>query len=149
MANFFLVNRDFHSSREAWFFKIIFRETRNKCLIRREPWFSLCLCYLHCITLHLHGWCLLCCDNVVGLVFGDLWPVIIFILCFVYFDHNGVRQETNEYKASTLSLNVYQTAVHRGEQKFAPVERVEQLEVSRKREEKARLHRGTQEEGAE
>ena len=45
MANFFLVNRDFHSSREAWFCKIIFRETRNKCLIRREPWFSLCLCY--------------------------------------------------------------------------------------------------------
>ena len=42
---FFLVNRDFHSSREAWFCKIIFRETRNKCLIRREPWFSLCLCY--------------------------------------------------------------------------------------------------------
>ena len=45
MANFFLVNRDFHSSREAWFCKIIFRETRNKCLIRREPWFSLCRCY--------------------------------------------------------------------------------------------------------
>ena len=42
---FFLVNRDFHSSREAWFCKIIFCETRNKCLIRREPWFSLCLCY--------------------------------------------------------------------------------------------------------
>ena len=45
MANFFLVNRDFHSSREAWFCKIIFRETRNKWFIRREPWFSLCLCY--------------------------------------------------------------------------------------------------------
>ena len=45
MANFFLVNRDFHISREAWFCKIIFRETRNKCLIRREPWFSFCLCY--------------------------------------------------------------------------------------------------------
>ena len=30
-----------------------------------------------------------CCDNVVGLVSGDLWPAIIFILCFVYFDHNG------------------------------------------------------------
>ena len=45
MANFFLMNRDFHSSREAWCFKIIFRETRNKCLIRREPWFSFCLCY--------------------------------------------------------------------------------------------------------
>ena len=33
MAIFFLVNRDFHSSREAWFCKIIFRETRNKCLV--------------------------------------------------------------------------------------------------------------------
>ena len=31
------VKRDFE--------KIIFRETRNKCLIRREPWFSLCLCH--------------------------------------------------------------------------------------------------------
>ena len=29
------------------------------------------------------------CDNVVGLVFGNLWPAIIFHLCFVYFDHNG------------------------------------------------------------
>ena len=38
MVYFFLVNRDFHTSREAWFCKIIFRETRNKCLIRREAW---------------------------------------------------------------------------------------------------------------
>ena len=45
MAYFFLVNRDVHTSREAWFSKIIFRETRNKCLIRREPGFSLCLCF--------------------------------------------------------------------------------------------------------
>ena len=30
-----------------------------------------------------------CCDDVVGLVSGDLWPAIVFILCFVYFDHNG------------------------------------------------------------
>ena len=45
MANFFVVNRDFHSIREAWFCKIIFRETRNKCLIRRELWFLLCLCF--------------------------------------------------------------------------------------------------------
>ena len=30
-----------------------------------------------------------CCDNVVGLVFGDLWLAMIFILCFVYFDLNG------------------------------------------------------------
>ena len=29
---------------------------------------------------------------------------------------------------------MYQTAVHRGEQKFAPVERVEQLEVSKEEE---------------
>ena len=33
MANYFLVNHDFHSSPDAWFCKIIFRETRNKCLI--------------------------------------------------------------------------------------------------------------------
>ena len=46
MASFFLINNcDFHSSREAGFCKIIFREARNKCLIRREPWFSLCLCF--------------------------------------------------------------------------------------------------------
>ena len=57
MANFFLLNRDFHSSR----------------------------------------------DNVVGLVFSDLFP-----------------------------LNMYQTAVHRGERlEFAPVERVEQPEFSK------------------
>ena len=98
MANFFLVNRDFHSSREAWFSKIIFRETRNKCLIRREPWFSLCLCYFrqpllrnkwHCVT--MTGRLVAGCDNVVGLVFGDLWPSIIFTLCVAYFDHNGGR----------------------------------------------------------
>ena len=67
MANFFLVNRDFYSSREAWFCKIIFRETRNKCLIRHEPWFSLCLCYFwqpllrnkwYCVTWK-DGWSLL------------------------------------------------------------------------------------------
>ena len=40
MAIFFLRESWFHSSREAWFRKIIFRETWNKCLIRREPWFS-------------------------------------------------------------------------------------------------------------
>ena len=45
MGYFFLVNRDFHTSREAWFCKIIIRETRNKCLIRREPWFSWWLSY--------------------------------------------------------------------------------------------------------
>ena len=118
-----------------------------------------------------------CCDNVVGLVFGDLWPAIIFNLCFVYFDHKSgsasthqnqdfprmtqqnlpvmssadqdlmrnwanthgkcvrqrtVRQETTKYKAGTLSLNMYQTAVHRGERlEFAPVERVEQPEFSK------------------
>ena len=32
---FFLVNCNFHSSREAWFSKIIFRETRNK----RNKWY--------------------------------------------------------------------------------------------------------------
>ena len=37
MGYFFLVNRDFHTSREVLSFKIIIRETRNKCLIRREP----------------------------------------------------------------------------------------------------------------
>ena len=35
-----------------------------------------------------------CYDNVVGLVFGDLWPAIIFILCFVYFDQNGGSAST-------------------------------------------------------
>ena len=37
-----------------------------------------------------------------------------------------VRQETTKYKAGTLPLNMYQTAIHRGEWlEFAPVERVE------------------------
>ena len=40
-----------------------------------------------------------------------------------------VRQETTKYKAGTLPLNMYQTAVHRGE--FAPVEGVEQPEFSK------------------
>ena len=35
-----------------------------------------------------------CCDNVVGLVFGDLWLAMIFILCFVYFDLNGWSAST-------------------------------------------------------
>ena len=30
-----------------------------------------------------------CCENVVGLVSRDLWPAIVFILCFVYFDQKG------------------------------------------------------------
>jgi len=42
MAIFFPVNRDFYSSREPWFSKINFREMRNRCLFRREPWFLLC-----------------------------------------------------------------------------------------------------------
>ena len=100
MANFFRVNRDFHSSREARFCKIIFRETRNKCLNRREPWFY----YVFVIfdnryyVINDVAWpCRTvdpCCDNVVGLVFGDLWPAIIFILRFVYFDHNGGSAST-------------------------------------------------------
>ena len=40
-----------------------------------------------------------------------------------------VLQETTKYKAGTLPLNMYQTAVHRGE--FAPVEGVEQPEFSK------------------
>lgn len=44
-----------------------------------------------------------------------------------------VRQETTKYKAGTLPLNIYQTAVHRAERlEFAPVERVEQPEFSKK-----------------
>ena len=37
-----------------------------------------------------------CCDNVVGLVFGDLWPEIIFILCFVccWFSHDVTKIQT-------------------------------------------------------
>ena len=43
-----------------------------------------------------------------------------------------VQQETTKYKAGTLPLNMYQTAVHRGERlEFAPVERVEQPEFSK------------------
>ena len=94
-----------------------------------------------------------CCDNVVGLVSGDLWPAIIFILCFVYFDHNDGSTstrvsemtkivnkdnrlewfyQTTKYKAGTLPLNMYQTAVCRGERlELAPVERIEEPEFSK------------------
>ena len=41
-----------------------------------------------------------------------------------------VRQ-ARSYQVGTLPLNMYQTAVHRGERKFLPVERVEQPEVSK------------------
>ena len=87
MANSFLVNRYFHSSREAWFCKINFLETRNKWLICCEPWFLLCLCYfrqpllrnkLYCVT----GWLIpveTTWPQLVGLVFSDLWSGIIFI----------------------------------------------------------------------
>ena len=45
----------------------------------------------------------------------------------------AVRQETTKYKAGSLRLNMYQTAVHRGERlEFSPVERVEQPEFSKK-----------------
>ena len=44
-----------------------------------------------------------------------------------------VRQTRNhQVRAGTLLLNMYQTAVHRGERKFAPVERAEQPELSKK-----------------
>ena len=89
MANFFLMNRDFHGSHKVWFCKIIFRETRNKWLIHCDPWFSLCLCYfrqpllcnkLYCVAVTerlipvVTTW-----PQLVGLVFSDLWSGIIFI----------------------------------------------------------------------
>ena len=104
MANFFLVNRDFHSSRETWFCKIIFRETRNKCLIRREPWFSLCLCYFRQPLLRNKWYCVTVTGRLIPVATTWLgrgwssfqWPLasIIFILCFVYFDHNGGSAST-------------------------------------------------------
>ena len=48
MANFFLVNGDFHSSREAWFCKIAFREPRNNV---NSPWtviFTMSLSFVNC-----------------------------------------------------------------------------------------------------
>ena len=43
-----------------------------------------------------------------------------------------VQQETTKYKAGTLPLNMYQTAIHRGERlEIATVERVEQPEFSK------------------
>ena len=53
-----------------------------------------------------------------------------------------VRQETTKYEAGTLPLNMYQTAVHRGERlEFAPVE----PEFSNEEGTEGTLHRGTQE----
>ena len=157
MANFFFVNRDFHSSREAWFCKIILRETRNKCLICCEPWFSLCLCYFRQPLLRNKWYC----------VTSRLIPVVTtwstFLVTFgqpsfsfstimakahqvhqldVQDDQNVTvlirkRKVTKNYwftrnKAGTLPLNMYQTAVHREERlEFAPVERVEQPEFSK------------------
>ena len=84
--------------------KIIFRETRNKLNV----YFAVNRDFHYVFVIYIawprrHGWSLLCCDNVVGLVFGDLWPAIIFIISF-YFDHNGGNassasgQETTKYK---------------------------------------------------
>ena len=111
MANFFLMNRDFHSSREAWCFKIIFRETRNKCLIRREPWFSLCLSYLRQPLLRNKWFCVTVTGRLIhvattwlvwfSVTFGQnvklcvtIFLAIIFILSFVYLDHNGGSTST-------------------------------------------------------
>ena len=46
-----------------------------------------------------------CCDNVVGLVSGDLRPAIAFILCFVYFDHNGGSALLNGMSEMTKIVN--------------------------------------------
>ena len=48
-------------------------------------------------------------------------------LSTIMAEADQVRRTRNHqvYKAGTLPLNMYQTAVHRGERKFAPVERVE------------------------
>ena len=47
-----------------------------------------------------------CCDNVAGLVFSDLWPANIFILCFVYFNDNGGSASTRCPRSSRrTSLN--------------------------------------------
>ena len=77
---------------------------------------------------------------------GYLWPAIIFVLCFVYFDHNGgSASSASDKKPPSIRLVLFLWTcirLHRGEHKFAPVERVEQPEVSK--EEKVRLHRGTQ-----
>ena len=78
-----------------------------------------------------------CCDNVVGLVFGDHQPSfsssVSSISTIMAEAHQRdvrddqdrqrtVRQETTKSKAGTLPLNMYQTAVHRGERlEFAPV----------------------------
>ena len=57
-----------------------------------------------------------------------------------------IRQETPKCKAGTLPLNMYQTVVHRGERLEVCASRKSRtLNFQRKREEKARLHRGTQE----
>ena len=99
MANFFLVNRDFHSSREVWFCKIIFRETRNKCLVRHKLWFSLCLCYFRQPLLRnkwswlwQDGWSLWRQRGWSGFQ----WPLASqhFYPLFFYFDHNGRSTST-------------------------------------------------------
>ena len=96
MANFFLVNHDLHSSREVWFCKIIFREIRKKCLFAVISDFHYVFVvfdnHYYVINDKLRDRDRMvdpCYDDVVGLVFGDLWPAIIFILCFIYVDQNG------------------------------------------------------------
>ena len=100
-----------------------------------------------------HGWSLLCCNNVVGLVFGDRWPAIIFILCFVYFDHNGGgASSASDKKPSSIRLVLFLWTCIRllstGENRsFHQLKEWNNLKFQKKREEKAHLHRGTQEEG--
>ena len=99
MANFFPVNRDFNSSREAWFCKIIFRETRNKCLIRREPWFSWRLCDFRQPLLRNKWYCVT--------VTGQLIPVATTWL--VWF---SVIFGQPSFSSSVLSISTIMAEAH-------------------------------------
>ena len=84
------VKRDFE--------KIIFCETRNKCLIRREPWFSLCLCYFRQPLLRNKWYCVT--------VTGRLIPVATTWLVLVFGDHQP------SFSSSVSSISTIMEEAH-------------------------------------
>ena len=84
------VKRDFE--------KIIFCEKRNKCLIRREPWFSLCLCYFQQPLLRNKWYCVT--------VTGRLIPVATTWLVLVFGDHQP------SFSSSVSSISTIMEEAH-------------------------------------
>ena len=76
------------------------------------------------------------------LVFGDLCSDLLFDQSFAPFI--STHRPTRNKKTGTLSLNVYQTALHQGERmEFAlALEKEHDNDFSRDKREKVRFHQG-------